>query len=279
MIVVIALILSGILASGQAMSGFGSPVVIMVAALLIIGEMLDRTGIAHSIGNLILRYGGNSETRLLVFLMVGAGILGSVMSSTAIVAIFVPIILRIAAKTGLHQSRLLLPMSYAALISGMLTLIATAPNLVVSDTLQEGGYEPLGFFSFFPIGLFVPVVAILYSLTIARPMLAGDDAAVEAERPSEGTASRRASSLKLLETFALLDKFYLVSVVHKPQSDLRSIFSGINARVLARKRPPKRKADAFVPEMELMTRDACWLSGNRQSLPYCRINPHFALSA
>lgn len=172
MIVVIALIVSGVLTSGQALAGFGSPVVVMVVGLLIVGEMLDRTGIAHSIGNLILRYGGQDERRPTVLLMLGAAFLGCVMSSTAIVAIFVPIILRIAANTGLQQSRLLLPMSYAALISGMLTLIATPPNLVVSDSLQDNGYGPLGFFAFFPIGLVILLVAVIYALTFAQSALA-----------------------------------------------------------------------------------------------------------
>lgn len=85
--------------------------------------------------------------------MVSCALLGSVMSSTAVVAIFIPIVIRIAAITGTNKSRLLLPMSYAALISGMLTLIATTPNLVISDELVAQGYAPLGFFSFLPLGL------------------------------------------------------------------------------------------------------------------------------
>ena len=97
-------------------------------------------------GDLILKKGGASEKRLLVFIMVGAAVLSAIMSSTAIVAIFIPIILRIATDTGIGASRLLLPMSYAALISGMLTLIATTPNLVVSAELDARGYEAFGFF-------------------------------------------------------------------------------------------------------------------------------------
>ncbi|MDX1345663.1 MAG: SLC13 family permease, partial [Sedimenticolaceae bacterium] len=124
LLVVLALMLSGVLTVGQSLAGFGSSVVIMVAALLVVGEMLDRTGVARAVGDWILKKGGNSETRLLVLIMLGAAVLGSVMSSTAIVAIFIPIVLRIAAETSLNASRMLMPMSYAALISGMLTLIA-----------------------------------------------------------------------------------------------------------------------------------------------------------
>ncbi len=276
-IVVVALILSGVLTADQALAGFGSPVVIMVAALLVVGEMLDRTGIAHSIGNQILRYGGNSETRLIVYLMGGAALLGCVMSSTAIVAIFIPIILRISANTGLAQSRLLLPMSYAALISGMLTLIATPPNLVVSDSLSDNGYEPLGFFSFFPIGLVILAVAIGYMLSFGRRVLA--------QRPEEGASEDggaqavryKSSATQLLETFELLDKFHLVEVTQRTQASLETIFTGINARILARRRPSRRRAaaDAFVPEMELLPGDRLLVVGDQSELQKVSEHPAF----
>ncbi len=174
LLVVLSLMLSGVLSVGEALSGFGNPVVIMVACLLVVGEMLDRTGVASAIGDTILKRGGTSETRLLIVIMAGAAALGAVMSSTAIVAIFIPIVLRIAAETRLNVSRLLMPMSFAALVSGMLTLIATTPNLIVHEELKEAGYEGFGFFSFTPIGLAVLVVAIVYILFIGRRFLAGN---------------------------------------------------------------------------------------------------------
>lgn len=173
LLVVLSLMLSDVLSVGEALSGFGNPVVILVAGLLVVGEMLDRTGVASAIGNAILKKGGGSETRLLVMIMIGAAMLGAVMSSTAIVAIFIPIVLRIAAETRLNVSRLLMPMSFAALVSGMLTLIATTPNLVVNEELKEAGYGGFGFFSFTPIGLAVLVVAIVYILFIGRKFLNG----------------------------------------------------------------------------------------------------------
>jgi di/tricarboxylate transporter len=183
-LVVLALMLSGVLSVGEALSGFGSPVVILVAGLLVIGEMLDRTGVARAIGDWIVKHGGASETRLIVMIMVGAAGLGAVMSSTAIVAIFIPIILRIAAETGLNSARMLMPMSYAALISGMLTLIATPPNLVVTEELQSAGYEGFGFFSFTPVGLAVFVVAVAYILLVGRRLLAADAAPAADVRPA-----------------------------------------------------------------------------------------------
>lgn len=174
LLVVMALMLSGVLSIGEALAGFGSSVVALVAGLLVIGEMLARTGVARAVGDWILKKGGSNETRLLILIMLGAGLLGAVMSSTAIVAIFIPIVLRIAAETSLNASRMLIPMSYAALISGMLTLIATTPNIVVHEELKEAGYSGFGFFSFAPVGVAVLAVTIIYILLIGRRLLSSE---------------------------------------------------------------------------------------------------------
>ena len=171
LLVVVTLILSGVLSVGSALSGFGSPVIIIVAGLLVIGEMLDRTGVARAVGDWILQRGGKNEIQLLALIMISAGLLGSVMSSTAVVAIFIPIVMRIAAETGIAASRVLIPMSYAALISGMMTLIASPPNLVVNDELINAGHNGLSFFSFSLIGLTVLGVAVLYMVLFARHLL------------------------------------------------------------------------------------------------------------
>jgi di/tricarboxylate transporter len=101
--VVLALMLSGILTVNESLSGFGSSVVILVAGLLVVGEMLARTGVARAVGDWILKKGGSNETHLLILIMAGAGVLGAIMSSTAVVAIFIPIVLRIAANTNLNE--------------------------------------------------------------------------------------------------------------------------------------------------------------------------------
>ncbi len=174
LMVVLALILSGVLTIGDALAGFGSSVVILVAGLLIIGEMLARTGVARAVGDWILRKGGTSETRLLILIMFGAGLLGSIMSSTAVVAIFIPIVLRIAEETKLNSSRLLMPMSYAALISGMMTLIATTPNIVVHEELKDAGFEGFEFFGFTLVGMAILLVAVAYILLLGRRLLSSE---------------------------------------------------------------------------------------------------------
>ena len=163
--VVLALILTNVLPVNAALAGFGNSVVILIAGLLVVGEMLDRTGVARFVGNWISQNSSSSTTKMLIMLMLASAILSAVMSSTAVVAIFIPIVLRIAKYSNNSPSKLLLPMSYAALVSGMLTLIATPPNLVVSAGLKSQGFEPLSFFSFTLPGLIVLAGLVLYMVS------------------------------------------------------------------------------------------------------------------
>ena len=169
--VVLALMLGGVLSVQASLAGFGNPVVVLIGALLIVGEMLDRTGVARFVGDWIGRHSHSSTNKLLIMLMLASAILSAVMSSTAVVAIFIPIVMRIAKQTGNSASQLLLPMSYAALVSGMLTLIATPPNLVISGELGAQGYEPLRFFTFTLPGVVVLGGLMLYMLLVGRKWL------------------------------------------------------------------------------------------------------------
>ncbi|MFG1462593.1 SLC13 family permease [Xanthobacter sp. DSM 24535] len=182
LLVIVTMPLTGIITMGEALAGFSDPSIVLIAALFVIGEALVRTGIARRLGDWLDAKAGGSETRLLVLLMAAVGGLGALMSSTAVVAIFIPVVLRICQNRGTAPSRLMMPLSFAALISGMLTLVATAPNLVVNAELMRQGAQGFGFFSFTPFGLPLLVLGIGYML-FARRMLGGKAGpAVEAKR-------------------------------------------------------------------------------------------------
>lgn len=156
--------LTGILTVNETLAGFSDSSIILIAAFFIIGDSLVRTGIAYSVGTWLIKQARNNETRLLILLMGSVALLGSVMSSTGIVAIFIPVVLSIAAHMQADPRRLMMPLSFAGLISGMLTLVATAPNLVVSSHLEQVGFAPFSFFSFTPIGLIILLAGIIYML-------------------------------------------------------------------------------------------------------------------
>ncbi|HYI27235.1 MAG TPA: SLC13 family permease [Bradyrhizobium sp.] len=162
LIMLVALPFTGVLTMGEALAGFSDPNIVLIAALFVLGDGLVRTGVAQRLGDWLIVTAGSSQIRLIVLLMVIVSALGATMSSTAVTAIFIPVALRIARSTGVGAGRLMMPLSFAALISGMMTLVATAPNLVVNGELERHGIEGFRFFSFTPFGLPVLVLGILY---------------------------------------------------------------------------------------------------------------------
>ncbi len=166
LLVIIAFVLSGTLTLAEAFSGFSDPNVILIAALFVIGDGLVRTGVATSMGSWLVKVAGSSETKMLVLLMITVAGLGAFMSSTGVVAIFIPVVLSVSMRMQTSPSRLMMPLSFAGLISGMMTLVATPPNLVVNSELLREGLEGFNFFSVTPIGLVVLVLGIVYMLVM-----------------------------------------------------------------------------------------------------------------
>ncbi len=174
LMVIVAFALSGTLTLNEAFSGFSDPNVILIAALFIIGDGLVRTGVATKMGAWLVSVAGNSETKMLIYLMLTVAGLGAFMSSTGVVAIFIPVVLSVSARMNTSPSRLMMPLSFAGLISGMMTLVATPPNLVVNSELLREGLHGFSFFSVTPIGLVVLILGIVYMLAV-RFMLKTDN--------------------------------------------------------------------------------------------------------
>lgn len=185
----VILILSGILSSNEALTAFGNPTVILVATLFIVGQGLTQTGITQAIGDSIsLRVNAGQENKLISILMATIGTIGAFMSSTGIVALFVPVVKKIADNNNFDIKRLMMPVAYAGLISGMMTLISTAPNLIVSEELKSRGYEPFHMLDFTPIGIAMLLCAIAYFF-IRSYFVKGDEA------ESSGLGSQRMKGL------------------------------------------------------------------------------------
>jgi di/tricarboxylate transporter len=204
MLVLLALLLTNTLSVAEAFAGFSDPTVMIVIAMFIISEAVVFTGIAASLGNVILRYGGVSETRLMVIIMLTVAGVGAFMSSTATVAIFIPITLVVAEKANINHRRLLMPLSIGALISGMMTLIATTPNLIVNTALAQKGLESLSFFSFTPFGVVTLVVAILFMGIVGRGLLSRDQQSLQTQK--------KQTIRQLLVSYGLLEKTHRVRI-------------------------------------------------------------------
>lgn len=204
-LVVLALTLSGVLAPQEALAGFGNPVVVLIAAVSIVAEGLVETGVAYRLGETVMTIGGSNEARLITLVMVLAAGVGAFMSSSAIVAMFIPVVIAITNNTGLNPKRMLLPLAVAALISGMMTLIASSTNLVVDEVLRERGIAPLSFFSWTPFGIAVLAVSVVFILMFGRGLLSR-------RLTGEESGAPQSSAMDLLQSYGLADKWYRLQI-------------------------------------------------------------------
>ncbi len=171
--VVISLMLTGILSPEEALAGFSSPIVVTVAALFIVGGAVMKTGLADTISRRIIQLAGQSKIRLMVIIMGTVALMSGFISDTGTVAVMAPAIISLGLKKDINPSKLLLPVSFSALLGGAMTLIGTPPNIIVSDLLANSGYTPFRFFDFTPIGLTVLLTGIAF-IILTDPWLLPD---------------------------------------------------------------------------------------------------------
>jgi di/tricarboxylate transporter len=205
--VILALAVSGVVTPADAVAGFGDPLVMMIAGLFVIGEGLHRTGVAAWVGQRIAIFGGGNEWHLILLLMPTVAILSAFMSSTGVVAIFIPVVLSMAREAALSPRRLLLPLAFASLIGGMLTLIGTPPNIAASRALVDAGLEGFSFFDFMPIGAIILTVGVIYMLLLGRRLLPADT-----DKPT-GTPYR--TLCDMAQTYGVEDGLHRLQIGHQ----------------------------------------------------------------
>ena len=201
----IALLIFQILTPAEALSGFSNSVVIMMAGLFIVGGAIFQTGLAKMISSRILKLAGKSETRLFLLVMIVTSAIGAFVSNTGTVALMLPIVVSLAAGAGVNSGRLLMPLAFASSMGGMMTLIGTPPNLIIQDTLTGAGYEPLGFFSFLPVGLVCVAVGVLVLLPLTKIFLS------EKGKKDDRAASGKSLS-QLVKEYSLADNLFRLRV-------------------------------------------------------------------
>ncbi len=205
----ILLMVSGILTPDEALSGFSNSVVIMMIGLFVVGGAIFQTGLAKMISGRMLKLAGDSELRLFLLIMVVTSFIGAFVSNTGTVALMLPIVVSLAAKSGVNASRLLMPLAFASSLGGMLTLIGTPPNLVIQGVLTDAGYEPLEFFSFTPVGLICIVIGILVLLPLSRWILA------KKKDSGKGNERKTKTLEELVEEYRLADNLSRFAVGKK----------------------------------------------------------------
>ena len=267
LIMMVALPFTGVITVEESLAGFANPNVVLIGAMFVIGEALARTGVARAIGDWLATRGGASAWRLLVLLMLAVGLLGAVMSSTGVVAIFIPVVLRIATRSGIAPGQLMMPMAYAALISGMMTLVATSPNLVINYEVVRSGAEGFNFFDFTPFGLPILLVGTLYML-FARRWLPVQDT-------QDAPRSARPKLKHLVERYRLAEREYRVRVrpdsplLGKPLGEMaRPARAGVKVLLVERGRGRARRMLPRTPNTYLQPGDVLLIDLYRPCLLY-----------
>ena len=196
-----ALLVLGILTPAEALAGFSSPIVIMMIGLFVVGGAIMQTGLAKLTGNKLMALSRGNETITFLLVMLVTSFIGAFVSNTGTVALMMPIIMSIAAGSGMQSSRFLMPLAFAGSLGGMLTLIGTPPNLVIDEVLTAAGYQPLAFFSFFPVGIIVIAIGIIVLMPLSKILL------------SKSQGNKKKKNAKSLDD--LVDEYRLLDNLHR----------------------------------------------------------------
>ena len=195
-----ALLVLGILTPAEALAGFSSPIVIMMIGLFVVGGAIMQTGLAKLTGNKLMALSHGNETVTFLLVMLVTSFIGAFVSNTGTVALMMPIIMSLAAGSGMQSSRFLMPLAFAGSLGGMLTLIGTPPNLVIDEVLTEAGFKPLAFFSFFPVGIIVIAIGIIVLMPLSKIFLS---------KKQNGKKKSNGKSLDdLVDEYRLLDNLH-----------------------------------------------------------------------
>ncbi len=160
-----------LLSPTHALNLFGNSAVITVAALYVMGEGLSRTGAVEFFARVVLRVSEGRERRVILAVALMAGITSAFLNNTAVVLVFIPILVDMAQKTGIAVTRLLIPMAFGTILGGMTTLVGTSTNLLVSGIAEDMGYDPIGMFELSPVGFPLMVFGVLFIAVFARKLL------------------------------------------------------------------------------------------------------------
>ena len=263
----LALLLCQILNPSEALSGFSNTTVIMMIGLFIVGGGIFQTGLAKMIGSKVMTLAGKSELRLFLLVMIVTSAIGMFVSNTGTVALMLPIVVSMAAAAGTSSRRLLMPLAFASSMGGMMTLIGTPPNLIVSDTLVSAGYEPLGFFSFLPVGIVTLVVGILYMLPATKMLTAKE----KAKDKKNGGKSLK----ELVKEYGVTDNLFRVHIKsHESKAIGQTVVDlnvyreyGVNVLELRRSTGQNRfvrtvNQQLASPDLVLKQNDVLYLSGD-----------------
>jgi di/tricarboxylate transporter len=169
----------GLVPTSQLFNGFSSNAVMSIIAVMIIGAGLDKTGVMSKVAAFILKVGGKTEGRIIPIVSSTVGIISSFMQNVGAAALFIPVVSRISARSGLPMSRLLMPMGFCAILGGTVTMVGSSPLILLNDLILTSNHalpadqqmETWSLFSVTPVGLALLATGIIYFVVFGRFVL------------------------------------------------------------------------------------------------------------
>ena len=192
LLVMLATAWLGLITPAQAFSGLASNAVVAVIAVMILSYGLDSSGLTQHITRPLLRLSSDSEARIVILLSSAAGILSAFMQNVGAAALFLPALLRLARTRGLSLSRTLMPVGFAAILGGCLTMVGSGPLIVLNDLLKQRSLPTYGLFSVTPLGILLLGAGIAYFVLLGRRLL-----------PSGGNDARPGHQQELIQAWNL----------------------------------------------------------------------------
>ena len=171
LLLVMALVLTNTLTAGEAFAGFGNDIVITIAGLFVLTGGLARTGVVDLVGRRLNRTAGESQFRIVALIMFAAAASAAVMKNTTTTAMFLPVVLGLAARRNINPSKLLMPLAFGAILGGTCTLIGTSTNLAVSGALPRYNIQPFTMFELTRVGAVIVAVGMFYMLVVGLRLL------------------------------------------------------------------------------------------------------------
>src|SRR4029079_1482670 len=271
LLVVVALGVTGVLTPGEAFSGFSRSAVITIIAIFVLTEALQRTGVTDQVGNVLLRVGGRSETRLIVTVMLAGAFLSLFMNNIAAAAVLLPAVSGAARKVSISKSRLLMPLAFATILGGMATLLTTS-NIILNSLLHDNDVEGYRITDFLPVGLLVVAAGIAYIALIGRKLLPDNSAVERTQAPNAAGAG------DLVEAYGLGSNLFRArlpensSLIGKTlaESHLREDF---DVSVVAIERG-ERRIFALSPDTKIRSQDILVMEGDEEDFRKRDVEPY-----
>ncbi|MFW6273702.1 MAG: SLC13 family permease [Halanaerobium sp.] len=175
MLVMLTLGWTGIITPAEAFSGLSSNAVIAVIAVMIIGYGMEQSGVMQKITSPLMAAAGKEEKKLTVVLSLSAGALSALMQNIGVIALFLPIVSKITKKLNLSLKKVLMPVGFAVILGGNLTMVGAGNLIILNDLLLQQGAEPFNLFAVFPIGLAVLLFGIIYFYFFGSSLLSSEE--------------------------------------------------------------------------------------------------------